>query len=544
MSQTKRKRDTPVTTKEKDEDVNIDTIIVGSENDSDSDNDVVNNNNNNNNNAEEEEEEEDDGFESSPIIGTPKKQQQSPPQPLAEKSPVKLHMEDLPACYQNKLSKGCGTQSVSIKYLVTMFKSGELVVPEWQRSANVWSMPQKRCFIDSIFRSYSIPIISVYDDTGKGGSKTNVVDGLQRLSTLRQFMDNEFAFCPGEINLGWRLPLQEQTAEQKTKKQKQKTNTTTQKTTKTNFQKIMEKTITTKATGKNEAGSESDTESETESVSEHDDANDDDDGDGDGDDDTHVTVSDTNSKVSVWYSKVSERLSGHSRARKAPSVFVLDESLRKYFDNFQLVVTQSMPGMDEPNQLEYFHRIQNGFSLSTSEQMKKYTNNPVVRFLHRFFREADADVIECFKKGLSRSVEYKILYYILIARMVTANCVRIHTTEAGIMRHFDWLVKNKHLNLALLDAPELVETLVECVHHLNEFLAKIKKLPHSRRITINMRIVLLNYVWTNPDVANLNQAHHLAKYMRSEHDFLRLTRRMRKVGKGTGTVADMCAMVN
>ena len=58
-----------------------------------------------------------------------------------------------------------------------------------QRKQNQFDIKQKSLLVDSVLRGYPIPPIYTYDDSGK----KYVIDGKQRLSVLRQFVNNEFA---------------------------------------------------------------------------------------------------------------------------------------------------------------------------------------------------------------------------------------------------------------------------------------------------------------------------------------------------------------
>ncbi|NER27888.1 MAG: DUF262 domain-containing protein [Symploca sp. SIO1C4] len=64
--------------------------------------------------------------------------------------------------------------------------------PPYQRRS-VWNQDYKDYFIDTVLHGYPAPAIFIYQEiTPEGVSKVSVVDGKQRLSTLFQFVDNEF----------------------------------------------------------------------------------------------------------------------------------------------------------------------------------------------------------------------------------------------------------------------------------------------------------------------------------------------------------------
>lgn len=77
----------------------------------------------------------------------------------------------------------------SIKDLVTSRKCERIKVPEHQRNSTVWNDKNRKKFIDSCKKGLPFPTILIYqDETGIGWLE----DGLQRLTTLSDFMDNKF----------------------------------------------------------------------------------------------------------------------------------------------------------------------------------------------------------------------------------------------------------------------------------------------------------------------------------------------------------------
>lgn len=73
--------------------------------------------------------------------------------------------------------------------LVSRFGSGDIYVPDFQRSF-VWSRPQASRFIESLLLGLPTPGIFLYRELET--NKFLIVDGLQRLSTLRAFLDGRF----------------------------------------------------------------------------------------------------------------------------------------------------------------------------------------------------------------------------------------------------------------------------------------------------------------------------------------------------------------
>lgn len=83
-------------------------------------------------------------------------------------------------------------QYLSVSQLVSMIETGKLSLPDvgdLERMSNAWNDRDRSLFIESIMAN--LPIQLIYLD----GSKTpwTVVDGLQRISSLYKFLQNEFA---------------------------------------------------------------------------------------------------------------------------------------------------------------------------------------------------------------------------------------------------------------------------------------------------------------------------------------------------------------
>jgi hypothetical protein len=77
----------------------------------------------------------------------------------------------------------------SIKQLVARYISDKIKIPEHQRNANVWTEDKRKLFIDSCKRNMPSPSILIYtDDTDQEWFE----DGLQRLTTLKDFMQDKF----------------------------------------------------------------------------------------------------------------------------------------------------------------------------------------------------------------------------------------------------------------------------------------------------------------------------------------------------------------
>lgn len=68
-------------------------------------------------------------------------------------------------------------------------EEGKIVIPKYQRGL-VWKIGKRKEFIDTIFKGNPFGVVLVYEKD----DKYEVVDGLQRLSTMKAYMDNPLDF--------------------------------------------------------------------------------------------------------------------------------------------------------------------------------------------------------------------------------------------------------------------------------------------------------------------------------------------------------------
>ncbi|NER03344.1 MAG: DUF262 domain-containing protein [Okeania sp. SIO3C4] len=81
----------------------------------------------------------------------------------------------------------------TISWFWDLYQRGLLDLdPSYQRRS-VWNQDYKDYFIDTVLHEYPAPAIFIYQEiTPEGVSKVSIVDGKQRLSTLFEFVNNEF----------------------------------------------------------------------------------------------------------------------------------------------------------------------------------------------------------------------------------------------------------------------------------------------------------------------------------------------------------------
>jgi hypothetical protein len=77
-----------------------------------------------------------------------------------------------------------------VETIVSRIKSRDVdLQPEFQRG-EVWSKPKKQRLVDSILRDWHVPPIHVIENANS--KKQEVLDGQQRLASIRDFVDNQF----------------------------------------------------------------------------------------------------------------------------------------------------------------------------------------------------------------------------------------------------------------------------------------------------------------------------------------------------------------
>lgn len=82
------------------------------------------------------------------------------------------------------------TKQFSLRHLMDLIRQGDLdLAPDFQRNT-VWKEPQKARLIESVLLEIPLPVFYFSEDVE---GRMAVVDGLQRLSTIRDFTDGAFA---------------------------------------------------------------------------------------------------------------------------------------------------------------------------------------------------------------------------------------------------------------------------------------------------------------------------------------------------------------
>lgn len=91
-------------------------------------------------------------------------------------------------------------RNYSVKFLVNRYLDAKIKIPEHQRNPNVWTDKKRKLFIDSCKRNMPCPSILIYRDDNE---QDWFEDGLQRLTTLKEFMCDMFTDLNGKKYSEW-----------------------------------------------------------------------------------------------------------------------------------------------------------------------------------------------------------------------------------------------------------------------------------------------------------------------------------------------------
>lgn len=83
------------------------------------------------------------------------------------------------------------TQDRAIETLLKWYKNNKLILPEFQRDY-VWTYSNSCRLIESILLNLPLPNIFLFKIKDKNGDKFMLIDGLQRITTINQYVDGEW----------------------------------------------------------------------------------------------------------------------------------------------------------------------------------------------------------------------------------------------------------------------------------------------------------------------------------------------------------------
>ncbi|SFB40576.1 DUF262 domain-containing protein [Azotobacter beijerinckii] len=81
----------------------------------------------------------------------------------------------------------------SVQSLYRLYSSEKLLTNRRYQRKLVWTIDEKRSFIDSIQKGFPIPIILLAEVGDPGNPKYEIIDGMQRLNAIMSFIEQEYS---------------------------------------------------------------------------------------------------------------------------------------------------------------------------------------------------------------------------------------------------------------------------------------------------------------------------------------------------------------
>lgn len=98
-------------------------------------------------------------------------------------------------------TKDLSIKGESIQSLYGAFLAKNFLVNRRYQRKLVWTIEEKRSFIDSIMSGYPVPLVLLAEVTNEKGKKLEIIDGMQRMNALMSFIDQEFDVNGGFFDL-------------------------------------------------------------------------------------------------------------------------------------------------------------------------------------------------------------------------------------------------------------------------------------------------------------------------------------------------------
>jgi hypothetical protein len=89
----------------------------------------------------------------------------------------------------------------SVQSLYRLYSAEKLLTNRRYQRKLVWSIDEKRSFIDSIQKGFPIPIILLAEVGDLGSPKYEIIDGMQRLNAIMSFIEQEYSMNGGYFDL-------------------------------------------------------------------------------------------------------------------------------------------------------------------------------------------------------------------------------------------------------------------------------------------------------------------------------------------------------
>jgi len=90
-------------------------------------------------------------------------------------------------------------RGMAVQEVYRLYREGKLLVNRRYQRKLVWTEQEKVKLIDSILRSYPIPLILLAVHQGDSANEYEIIDGVQRLNAVCSFIENGFALTDGRF---------------------------------------------------------------------------------------------------------------------------------------------------------------------------------------------------------------------------------------------------------------------------------------------------------------------------------------------------------
>jgi len=100
----------------------------------------------------------------------------------------------LTGTFQPRVKGATTSRSPNVGSLMDQLADGTIFIPDYQRDSSEWDLAKKSLFVDSLINNMTVPPLILYPETNPntGLEKSEVVDGQQRLATIRDFVNGSF----------------------------------------------------------------------------------------------------------------------------------------------------------------------------------------------------------------------------------------------------------------------------------------------------------------------------------------------------------------
>ncbi|MGA3372557.1 MAG: DUF262 domain-containing protein [Terracidiphilus sp.] len=93
---------------------------------------------------------------------------------------------------EQQQGQGLTVKGESIERVYGNYQDHRYMVNRRYQRKLVWTLEEKKNFIDSIIKGYPVPIILLADKKADGQSLLEIIDGMQRLNAIMGFIENEY----------------------------------------------------------------------------------------------------------------------------------------------------------------------------------------------------------------------------------------------------------------------------------------------------------------------------------------------------------------